>query len=370
MNTRNRNDSEQSERVYGETTPGHHFFSTQPQQLTAMRRLRVSGFHLAATVCLLIMASQASAEAWPIPGTGLSLGGYATVSADDRGSLPPRLAIDNASLLLWWQGEGRWKVFSEFDTENVLRSHSPEMDDEPRYLALERLYIDYALSDTSSIRAGKFLTPIGRWNLIHATPLVWTTSRPLVTTEVFPDNVTGLMASGTLTLAGKSVEYSVYGSNGRELRPNPKLDTFDHALGAHLSIPIMTNAQLGVSYASFDQKKRQGERKQLLGADLTWSRDRYEISAEGVYRFTDNGSSWDKKGMFAQLVVPLSDQLYAVGRYESFREANKGAGTQLWISALNYRIRPAVVLKAEWIAGRAQTMGRSTGFVSSLSFLF
>jgi hypothetical protein len=302
--------------------------------------------------------------------TGFSLGGYATASHENLNHAPARTALDNLSLFVWWQGDGRWKFFSELDYENVLASPSSDQPGEDRYLALERLYVDYALSDTTTLRAGKFLTPIGRWNLIHATPLVWTTSRPLVTTEIFPTNATGLMLNGTLPRLADGAEYSLYASKDTELRPNPALDPFYEAIGAHIALPLFVDGQVGFSYAAFEQKKTRDEKKRLAGVDFLWSRNRYEFSAEGVYRFSDNGSEWDEKGAFAQLVIPLSERVYAVGRYELFRQALETRTTRLWVAGLNVRITPAIVLKAEWNGSAHNTIDAPEGFMSSLSILF
>ncbi|MFX6815264.1 hypothetical protein ABTH42_18965, partial [Acinetobacter baumannii] len=80
------------------------------------------------------------------------------------------------------------------------------------HLDLERIYVDWAQADELKFRFGKFLTPVGRWNLIHAQPLVWTTSRPLTTEAAFPTNATGGMVFGTLSSIGQGLDYSVYGS--------------------------------------------------------------------------------------------------------------------------------------------------------------
>jgi len=176
-------------------------------------------------------------EGLRIANTGIYLGGYATAGYDNLRSSTARAGLDNVSLFVWWQGEGRWKFFSEFDYENEQPNSALDPDAKDHYLALERLYFDYALTDTTNVRAGKFLTPIGRWNLIHATPLVWTTSRPLITTQIFPTNVTGLMVNGTLDAVRKGVEYSVYASKGEELHPNPAQDPFNEVLGTHLTLP-------------------------------------------------------------------------------------------------------------------------------------
>lgn len=309
-------------------------------------------------------------EGLRIADTGFTLGGYATMTNEDLRHTPSRTALDNTSLFVWWEGEGRWKFFSEIDYENILSTRSATQPADKRYLALERLYFDYAYNDNTNVRVGKFLTPIGRWNLIHATPLVWTTSRPLITTVSFPGNVTGLMANGSLPRLGNGVEYSIYGSAGGEIRPNPTLDPFNEVIGAHVSLPLSEDGQLGFSYAAFEQKKTLGEQKQLAGVDFVWSRHRYEISGEGIYRFSDNGSTWDEKGAFLQLVVPLSERLYAVGRYEVFRKSREIVSTRLWVAGLNYRISRALVLKAEWVGSKDNQIDAPEGFMSSLSILF
>lgn len=305
-----------------------------------------------------------------VPDSDLTLGGYATASYQRRNNETPQAGLDNLSLFVWWEGSSRWKFFSELDYENVWRSRAPDDDDQHHYLALERLYVDYAMADSANVRIGKFLTPIGRWNLIHATPLVWTTSRPLVTEHVFPTNVTGLMLSGALPDAGDGLEYAVYAANGSEWRPSPEQDTFRRAVGAHFSFPLMSGGRFGLSYAAFEQDKTRGERKQLVGFDYVWTHNNYELSAEGVYRFSDNGRDWDEKGAFAQLVVPLSGKLFAVARCEIYRQARTEGASQLWVAGLNYHLKPALVVKAEWVGGRNNDTGAPEGFMSSLSVLF
>lgn len=306
----------------------------------------------------------------PLPGTELILGGYATSSIEKLAHDATRFALDNASLFLWWDGGGRWRFFSEIDYQNLLSNHRVNDNEGERYLALERLYADYAFSENASLRIGKFLTPIGRWNVIHAAPLVWTTSRPLITTNVFPGNVTGLMVSGTAPMGDSGIDYSVYASRGNEFRPNPYQDTFRESVGVHITVPLPMDAQLGMSFSSFDQESHKGENKRLVGLDFYWSRDRYELTGEGVYRFSDNGSDWDERGVFLQGVAPLSGKLSAVGRFESYRQALQPSATKLWIAGVNYRYTPAIVLKAEWVVGSDNRINAPTGFMTSLSLLF
>jgi hypothetical protein len=338
---------------------------------------------LLAALCLAVCALPAQADGIDpneltyrlgdglrLPGSNLTLGGYGTVVFEDLDDRRTRAALDNLSLFVWWESTGRWKFFAELDYENVLSSPTLKEPGNKRYLALERMYFDYALSDTTNLRLGKFLTPIGQWNQIHATPLVWTTSRPLVTARTVPTNVTGLMLSGNLPVLGGGMEYAVFGSNGGELRPNPSLDPFYESLGGRITLPLGASGQIGFSYARFEQKQDRDESKHLAGMDLRWSRDRWEVSAEAAYRSSEYGGEADEKGAFAQLVAPLNDKLYAVCRYELYRQAHERKTTKLLVTGLNYRITPAVVLKAEWISARDNQIDAPSGFMSSLSLMF
>jgi hypothetical protein len=305
---------------------------------------------------------------YQIPDTNWHLGGYATASYSDPKNGSARVAVDNLSLWLWWEGEGRWKFFSEFEYQNPLSNRSNDRF-EDEYFSWERAYLDYALTDAISVRAGKFLTPIGRWNLIHATPLVWTTSRPLVTTLTFPTNMTGLMVTGNVSSIGNGVEVSVYGSGGEEIRPNPDIDPFSSAIGTHVTFSLGGESQVGFSYADFEQEKTRSDRKQLVGFDFLWSHSRIEVSGEAVYRASNDGGRWDEHGAYLQLVVPLTARLYGVGRYETFKPSGIEQTTRRWVAGLNMRIRPAIVLKAEWVQAHHDTGDVPDGFLASISVL-
>ncbi len=305
---------------------------------------------------------------YQVPGTKWHLGGYATASFSDPQSDRARIAIDNLSLFLWWQGEGRWKFFSELEYENPIASRSDRLRSDD-YLSWERAYLEYALSDDISVRAGKFLTPIGHWNLIHATPLVWTTSRPLVTTLPFPTNMTGIMVTTTVPSVARGAEISFYGSTGGEIRPNPDIDPFTSALGAHLTLSLGGESQIGVSYADFEQEKTRPERKQLVGIDGLWTHGRFELSGEAVYRSSDHGGASDEKGAFLQLAAPLTERLYLIGRFETYKFSQDQHSTDMWVTGLNFRIKPSLVLKAEWLEARHNTIRAPDGLMTSISVL-
>jgi hypothetical protein len=307
---------------------------------------------------------------WQVPHTDLTLGGYATTQLAKLDDTPLSFDVTHLSAFLWWQPIQRLRFFTELDEQDALQVQSDKFTTANGYLAVERLYADWAQSDALNLRLGKFLTPIGRWNLIHADPLVWTTSRPLITQVTFPTNATGAMLFGTLNGIGSGLDYSIYSSIGAELRRDPKQDPFTEAYGLHLAYSLRPTLQLGFSYANFEQRSDLGNRRNLVGADVFWSHNGYEISAEAAYRFSSQGPESDELGGFVQGVVPLVGKLYGIGRYEYYDRAGPTSGVSLWLAGLDYRWSRAVIVKAEFSQGVHNRIDVPEGFLLSFAVLF
>ena len=315
-------------------------------------------------------SDQAPGQGWHLPGSDIGVGGYGAISYAHLEGGKARYAIDDVSLFLHWEGKGRLRAFAELGLETPLVATTSGHVSSHSYFALERAYVDYLYTDGLNLRLGKFLTPIGRWNLIHADPLVWTTSRPLITEQAFPTNATGVMLFGSLPVLGHAVDYSVYGTVGTEWRPNPDLDPFSEAYGAHVSTALTPNAEFGFSLVSFEQRSSIGERRKLVGLDYVWSRNRYEFSAEAAYRFSNDGSRFDEKGLFVQGVVPLSARVYAVGRYEFYDPAGSAGDLNLLVWGLAFKPNPSLVLKMEARSGGNHSTLAPEGVQASVAFLF
>jgi hypothetical protein len=332
-----------------------------------------------------------------VPGTDLTVGGYVTGEYSQHGA--PLFSISNASLLLWWENDSPLKFFSEIDLQRGLTAQGSYDAQEPQYLSLERLYADYALSADVTLRGGKFLTPIGRWNQVHADPLVWTTSRPLVTEIAFPTSATGVMALGTVSLLGKDVDYNFYAAEDGDLRPAPNVDPFRNALGVRANVTVSESLQIGASLASFEQRSEQHEVKNLLGADFLWQRDGFEATGELIYRLSESTSEGNERGFFLQGVAPLAPKLFAVYRFELFNSVGPIPGSQnaflayalglpggaqpplpplppppptvrLNIVGLTYRYQPNIVMKIEFVDGSNGAIRAPIGVLSSISLLF
>ncbi|WP_428313237.1 porin [Hydrocarboniphaga sp.] len=303
--------------------------------------------------------------------SGLALGGYATASAAEHAETGTNLRLQSLSGFLWWDNGGRWHAFSEIEAEDLLNADEDTLTTRNADLELERLYVDYTATDLLKFRVGKFLTPVGRWNLIHASPLVWTTTRPLITERTFPTNATGLMVYGSLPWTDEGVEYSLYYSPGEELARDKELDTFREAFGAHLSFSPLPHVHAGLSYVNFEQRYSPDEHRNLYGFDAVWAWHRYEVSGEFHYRVNDGYDyQSNERGLYLQGVAPLSERLYAVARYETFRRSDADRDINVYLVGLNFKLQPALVLKAEYSRATDNDLNVRDGFMASIAVLF
>jgi len=302
--------------------------------------------------------------------SGFTLGGYSSAQFSDLQDTPSNLALSHASLFIWWENQSGLKFFSELDSEYTLATHYPSNDNDDRALSLERIYFDYSNSDALTWRVGKFLTPIGRWNLIHADPLVWTTSRPLITQNIFPENISGAMADGSFQVADKSIEYNLYGSAGSDIHPDPDQDVFHNVYGLHLTAAVSENTQLGLSYASFTQQNPTENHLQLFGLDLFWARHGYELMSEFAFRQSSQGTDQDAYGGYLQGVMPLFGKLYGVLRLETMHEVDPEHTVRHGVIGLTYRETRALSYKLEYLRSLHNDNSAPNGLMSSVSVLF
>jgi hypothetical protein len=309
---------------------------------------------------------------WRLGDTGLTAGGYSALQYQRTpdGVTDSHLSLSHASLFLWWENEAGFKLFMEVDKQDAHPRGPVDADGNHSYLSVERLYVDYTINDSLTLRAGKYLTPIGRWNQVHADPLVWTTSRPLITRNLFPDNATGAMALGNIELDGHAADYALYVSPGRGLRPDPEQDAFSRGYGARLNVALDEHLHVGASLASFVQSARRSENKRLFGVDFLWVNKGVEMSGEAAHRDSSDGKERAEYGGFVQLVIPLRGALSAVTRIESLHEGEDEGLTRQALVGLTYRASRAVSFKVEALKQRRGGARAPIDILSSISVLF
>jgi hypothetical protein len=235
-------------------------------------------------------------------------------------------------------------------------------------LEVDRLYLDLEARDALNVRFGKFLTPIGRWNLAPIEPLVWTTSEPVIVDKVFDKTMTGAMLYGRVFPRGEALSYSLYGTFLDPLDADPDEPPAKRSAGAHLDWASLRGWSVGASY--WASQRRNGKWNHLGGADLLWQpHARVEVSGEAVFGegSREDGALW---GLYAQTVVETVRTLYLVGRYERFDPPGMERTVNLFDLGFAWVPVPYLRFKADYLIADHLGEFSEPGFRMSLSLLF
>ncbi|CAG0979867.1 hypothetical protein MTYP_01698 [Methylophilaceae bacterium] len=320
--------------------------------------------------CLFFLASirLAQAEEKPVGiWDGFNVGGYASA-----GILIPRhaqteLAINELSMIVTWEGDSRLKFFSEIELERPLVwREGDDFSKQESYLDIERLYLDYNLNEKLNARVGRYLTPAGRWNLIHASPLVWTSTRPLATSRLFPIALNGVMLYGALPYREEAFEYMLFAEVLKDQDIEHDEVEFRDTFGGRFT--LSGKVDWGLSLLEFAENIPGRPRFRMLGLDFHTRHHGWEFSGEAFQRFHTNGNDGGK-GAYLQAVAPLGNQWYAIARLENFQRPTESA-VDRWLIGTAWRPASNRILKMEYVGGDEQREDAPKGFLASFAILF
>ncbi|HVE94722.1 MAG TPA: hypothetical protein VNB24_07350 [Acidimicrobiales bacterium] len=112
----------------------------------------------------------------------------------------------------------RFNLFTSTRVSDFVRLGAElEFEDGGREIKLEFAAIDVLIHPALALRGGMILSPLGKFNLSHDSPLNEFTDRPLVSTEILGVALSepGFGALGTVGVGrGARLTYEVYGTNG------------------------------------------------------------------------------------------------------------------------------------------------------------
>ena len=320
-------------------------------------------------------------QGYPLPWHGLTAGGYASLRLTALEGARTRFEVQDLSLFLHGDLSPTWRFFSEIELGEPLIVPGHRVTSQTD-LDVERLYLDHTLSPRTTLRLGKFLTPVGRWNVIHAEPLTWSASRPLTTSAAFARHASGLDLYGTQPLGRSSVDYHLYAdataaldpTQGLEdtyeepLRPNPP-SAFRHAAGLYLRWRNQDdNLQVGFSAARYSMKQQPAS-KLLAGVDFFYARSGYELAGEYVYRRDEHGGGRDERGGYLQLAAPITDGLHTVLTHERYRLTLFPRALEWTGIGLAWRPLPPLSLKLEYRESRGEERLMPDGWLLTLGSL-
>jgi hypothetical protein len=116
-------------------------------------------------------------------------------------------------------------------------------------IIVERVHVEYDVAPQLTIRAGRWLTPYGIWNIDHGSPAIIAINRPYVIGEqFFPEHQTGLHLFGSHHRDDFKLSYHLTASNGRG--GTEAVDDRDNnlALGGSVQLETPWGLRAGASY--------------------------------------------------------------------------------------------------------------------------
>ena len=314
--------------------------------------------------CNTALAAPADAEQLET----LVIGGYSSAGFQIHPGGDKEAALNEVSVTLSWDNQGKLRLFGEFEVEKPLTWEEggapPNTGD--AYFDVERLYADYSLSGMLNLRGGRYLTPIGRWNLIHAAPLVWTSTRPAATDRLFPLSLNGAMLHGAVPWGNEAIEYAAYVEAVRDQSHDPGEIRFKDTRG--LRINYTGAMEVGLNLSQFALDEDDHARYNMIGLDFLKAWNGWEVSGE-IYQRERRDDGGDSGGGYLQGVAPLGSQWFGVARVENLREEDRGT-TSRWLLGTAWRYASDRVIKFEYAGGKDEHPDMPRGFIASFAILF
>lgn len=247
----------------------------------------------------------------------------------------------------------------------------------------ERLYNDFIVNKNDRIRLGKFLAPIGYWNLIHAAPLVWTVNRPLTSTYSYSNYITGLEYGHSIdTFDGSRLD--VYVQLGDEFNAKPLTEhprRYSKIIGASWTLTdnLDTRSSIDFQYAKV---KSNGSKRTTVSFHRVWYLQSWDIDTQLIYTNISNTKpidfslgnvherdGWDGGG-YLQARYRLSNHLNIYGRTEFFHIAQQQQGGQNFILGARYKMYHWGNINVEYKTGTGVNAISDDGLILSYNAMF
>jgi hypothetical protein len=236
-------------------------------------------------------------------GRSTYVGGYADVVFKDSES--GNAFFDQHRLIPFLYADVSDRV--KFATEIEFEHGGPNATGQAGEAKVEFATIDYLLAEPVNLRGGILLSPLGKLNLVHDSPLQDLTERPLVDQFVIPTTLSeaGMGVFGTFyPTEPAKLEYELYLTNGfrglvgeaagnvnikrtnglRDARPSQRSDINDEpAIVGRLALSPFLGVELGGSahLGTYDTKGKNS--LGIFALDGVYQRGPWELLAEGAY---------------------------------------------------------------------------------------
>lgn len=302
-----------------------------------------------------------------IGSTGLLVGGFTNIKAEDTQELGGEFSLDSLNFFLIFDRFSRFRAVAELQLKDIFVADGTQAGTQDFAFDVRRLFGDFTVSDELHVRLGTFLTPVGYWNLILAPPLTWTTEAPLIVEKTFfQPTTTGAMLYGATEVGDGQLGYSLFSQFLQPLQDDPDLDPPNYTSGARLSYETGPEWSFGLTYQAAELDTQWSN----LGAvNLLWQTRRGEILSELYVQDGGNLTSaqW---GTYLQGVIEVYPPFYLVGRYEHFDRPSPESTLDLFTLGGVVKPFPFMALKVEYRFVDPTDQDEPAGFFTSFTTFF
>jgi hypothetical protein len=298
--------------------------------------------------------------------TGLNIGGFKTVEFEKEAGDDWIFALDSINFLVLFQPIHRLKLFMELEVGGLFEADLDTGEWESDPLAnFQRLYGEISLFDSLNIRGGKFLTPVGDWNLVPAEPFTPTAIEPVLL-EAFDEHQTGGMLRGSFFPASGTLNYWLWGQ-ANDFDSEPDEEPTDYGVGGRLEYSARHDAwSLGTSFLAAEKSGQWGY---LAGLDAELRCGPFELSSEFVHTWgaRENPLRWD---IFLQGKAEILPNLFLIGRYEHSSPTESLPNLEIGDIGILWTPRPYLNFKATYRFTDRVSEDVPEGFKASFSVVF
>lgn len=229
-------------------------------------------------------------------------------------------------------------------------------------LNVERLELSYALSDTQTIKIGRFNSDVGYWNQAPIKILQDTSTKPYVVDNFFPIATTGVEYSQELN---DHHSFSLTFQHNDDLaHQDNAVTTTRHRAIAYHGISSETPAlSWQINLGEFENSEAQTTR--YYGVSAEYEGERINLRAELFSQDIELSSKQPYSG-YVQSTWHVHQKQDLVARFESYND-KLSPQEQIYLLGYVYRPSPNIALKGEYVQHSELPLNR---FVYSLSVLF
>lgn len=287
----------------------------------------------------------------------MTISGYTDVefTSDSRSNKTDGFRLHHMSLFFEKNMGDKWRFFSEVEYEDAPKFEGTGKADPLKAsegkIFLEAVNMTYLSRQELNLRFGRMFTPAGIWSVDHYPTFVPTQERPQHIRNIFPQNVDGAQAFGTVAMGSSFVNYDVYVGNGRSANAGHNDDNSTKAVGSKLSFlfPVLNHFEVGTSYYSDPQDSK------VSGEELTATGFHGKVKAgQTTMQFEMADGEWETveaEGAYVQLMHDWNKYTFGV-RADSYDPDSADSATKSEITMnsvfANYHYSKAVTLKVEF----------------------